>query len=212
MTARAEVHARDRRPGVEKGPSKTELADLAARRLEAVREGIKKAGGDGGRLKVAALSTAESAEGQVKVDLVEPEDPGPPGRPGFLRRLLGQTGPDGRPAAELRWTGAAVARPDRSGSSPSAACATVDPWQDARIESEVKARLVAEKDANLTRLGVVSRQSVVYLTGDVVSAEQKARAESVARTVGGVRRVVNALEVRAPVPAPRPDHRSAGRR
>ena len=74
------------------------LADLAARRLEAVREGIKKAGVDGGRLKVAALSTAESAEGQVKVDLVEPEDPGPPGRPGFLRRLLGQTGSDGRPA------------------------------------------------------------------------------------------------------------------
>ena len=82
----------------DKGPSKTELADLAARRLEAVREGIKKAGGDGGRLKIAAPSTAESAEGQVKVDLVEPENPGPPGRPGFLRRLLGQAGPDGRPA------------------------------------------------------------------------------------------------------------------
>ncbi|HET6365801.1 MAG TPA: BON domain-containing protein [Pseudomonadales bacterium] len=81
-------------------------------------------------------------------------------------------------------------------------CATVDPWQDARIESEVKARLVAEKDANLTRLGVVSRQSVVYLTGDVVSAEQKARAESVASTVRGVRRVVNALEVRAPRAGP----------
>ena len=82
------------------------------------------------------------------------------------------------------------------------ACATVDPWQDARIESEVKARLVAEKDANLTRLGVVSRQSVVYLTGDVVSAEQKARAESVARGVGGVRRVVNTLAVRAPSAGP----------
>jgi hyperosmotically inducible periplasmic protein len=81
-------------------------------------------------------------------------------------------------------------------------CATVDPWQDARIESEVKARLVAEKDANLTRLGVVSRQSVVYLTGDVVSAEQKVRAESVASTVRGVRRVVNALEVRAPRAGP----------
>ena len=77
------------------------------------------------------------------------------------------------------------------------ACATVDPWQDARIESEVKARLVAEKDVNLTRLGVVSRQSVVYLTGDVVSVQQKARAESVARTVAGVRRVVNTLDVRA---------------
>ena len=76
-------------------------------------------------------------------------------------------------------------------------CATVDPWHDARIESEVKARLVAEKDVNLTRLGVVSRQSVVYLTGDVVSVEQKARAESVAQTVAGVRRVVNTLDVRA---------------
>jgi osmotically-inducible protein OsmY len=38
---------------------------------------------------------------------------------------------------------------------------------------------------------------VVYLTGDVVSVEQKARAESVARTVAGVRRVVNTLDVRA---------------
>ncbi len=81
----------------DKGPSKTDLADLAARRLEAVREGIKKAGVDSGRLKVAALSPAESAEGRIEVDLVEPEDPGPPGRPGFLRRLLGQTGSDGRP-------------------------------------------------------------------------------------------------------------------
>jgi Domain of Unknown Function (DUF748) len=81
----------------DKGPSKTDLADLAARRLEAVREGIKKAGVDSGRLKVAALSPAEGVEGRVEVDLVEPEDPGPPGRPGFLRRLLGQTGSDGRP-------------------------------------------------------------------------------------------------------------------
>lgn len=78
------------------------------------------------------------------------------------------------------------------------ACATIDPWHDARIESEVKARLVAEKNANLTRLGVVSRQGVVYLTGDVASSEQKALAENVARGVEGVRRVVNALEVRAP--------------
>jgi osmotically-inducible protein OsmY len=81
------------------------------------------------------------------------------------------------------------------------ACATTDPWQDARIESEVKARLVAEKEANLTRLGVVSRQAVVYLTGDVVSPEQKALAEGVARSVAGVRRVVNTLDVRLPDPS-----------
>ena len=78
-------------------------------------------------------------------------------------------------------------------------CSTVrDPWQDARIESEVKARLVEEKSANLTRLGVVSRQAVVHLTGTVSSEEQKALAERVAKSVGGVRRVVNALDVRPP--------------
>jgi hypothetical protein len=74
-----------------------DLADLAARRLEAVREGIKKSGVDGGRLQVAAVSATESAEGQVKLDLVEPEDPGPPGRPGLLRRLLGRAEPGDRP-------------------------------------------------------------------------------------------------------------------
>jgi len=75
-------------------------------------------------------------------------------------------------------------------------CATVDPWADTRIESEVKARLVAEHDANLTRLGVVSRQSTVYLSGTVESAEQRLRAEGVAKTVPGVKRVVSTLEVR----------------
>jgi len=79
-----------------------------------------------------------------------------------------------------------------------AGCASQDPWQDARIESEVKARLVEEKGANLTRLGVVSREAVVRLTGTVSSEEQKALAERVAKSVGGVRRVVNALDVRPP--------------
>ena len=74
-------------------------------------------------------------------------------------------------------------------------CATVDPWQDARIEAEVKARLVAERDADLTRLGVQSRQTVVYLTGRVRSAEERAMAESLSRGVSGVTRVENALEV-----------------
>ena len=76
------------------------------------------------------------------------------------------------------------------------ACATFDPWQDTRIESEVKARLVAQKDANLTRLGVVSREATVYLSGNVASVDQKALAESVAKGVTGVKRVVNTLEVR----------------
>jgi len=75
-------------------------------------------------------------------------------------------------------------------------CATVDPWTDTRIESEVKARLVAEHDANLTRLGVMSREATVYLSGAVESEDQKAKAETVARGVPGVKRVVSTLEVR----------------
>ena len=76
-------------------------------------------------------------------------------------------------------------------------CATFDPLEDTRIEAEVKARLVAEKDANLTRLGVVSTQGTVYLSGAVESAEQRVRAATLARGVRGVSRVINTLEVRA---------------
>ena len=78
-----------------------------------------------------------------------------------------------------------------------AGCATVDRTEDMRIESEVKARLVAEKDANLTRLGVLSSNAVVYLSGSVESSGQRAQAEAVARGVPGVRRVVNTLQVGA---------------
>src|SRR5262249_31224848 len=76
-------------------------------------------------------------------------------------------------------------------------CSVRDPWEDARIESEVKAGLVAQKNANLTRLGVASRQTVVYLTGAVAASEEKALAESVARNVRGVTRVVSTLEIRS---------------
>jgi hyperosmotically inducible periplasmic protein len=77
-----------------------------------------------------------------------------------------------------------------------AGCATVDPREDLRIEAEVKARLVAEKGANLTRLGVVSTNGTVYLSGAVEAPEPRAQAETLAREVRGVRRVVNTLEVR----------------
>ena len=76
------------------------------------------------------------------------------------------------------------------------ACATFDPLEDTRIESEVKARLVAEKDANLTRVGVVSSKGTVYLSGAVGTSEQRARAALLANGVNGVGRVVNTLEVR----------------
>jgi hyperosmotically inducible periplasmic protein len=77
-------------------------------------------------------------------------------------------------------------------------CATVDRTEDLRIESEVKARLVAEKDANLTRLGVLSSNATVYLSGAVPASQQRAQAETLARSVRGVRRVVNTVEIAPP--------------
>ncbi len=91
-----------------------------------------------------------------------------------------------------------------------AGCARVDPLEDMRIEAEAKARLVAEKDANLTRLGVHSVNGTVYLTGAVESADQRARADALVREVRGVRRVVDRLDV-TPGASPTPSSPPASR-
>jgi hyperosmotically inducible periplasmic protein len=77
------------------------------------------------------------------------------------------------------------------------ACRPVNPNEDTRIEAEIKARLVAEKFANLTRLGVHSRGGVVYLSGTVASPDERKAAEDLSKSVRGVERIVNALEVQA---------------
>jgi hyperosmotically inducible protein len=81
-----------------------------------------------------------------------------------------------------------------------AGCATVDPLEDTRIEAEVKARLVAQTNANLTRLGVISSRGRVFLNGTVGSDEERSRAEALTREVRGVRTVVNQVGVRARPP------------
>ena len=68
-------------------------------------------------------------------------------------------------------------------------CASVDPLEDT-------ARLVAEKSANLTRIGVLSANGAVYLSGTVASEEVRARATALATGVSGVTRVVNSLQIR----------------
>lgn len=115
------------------------------------------------------------------------------------------------PAAERGETTASRAAPRGGGGWPHplplvlllllmiSGCRTLPPHDDARIEAEIKARLVAEKDANLTRLGVLSSGGTVYLSGTVESLDHRARAERLAKGVRGVRRVVNTLDVR---PAP----------
>jgi hyperosmotically inducible protein len=69
---------------------------------------------------------------------------------------------------------------------------TVD---DATITASVKSKLVADKASNLTRVDVDTQNGVVHLNGSVETAEQKSRAEQLARESRGVTRVVNNLQV-----------------
>ena len=67
---------------------------------------------------------------------------------------------------------------------------------DRTITASVKAKLVADKATNLTRVDVDTTNRVVSLNGIVESTEQKTRAEQLAMQVGGVRRVENNLQIR----------------
>jgi osmotically-inducible protein OsmY len=66
---------------------------------------------------------------------------------------------------------------------------------DSAITASVKAKLVADKPANLTRVDVDTNRGTVYLKGSVETAEQKARAEQLAWQANGVKTVVNNLQV-----------------
>lgn len=66
---------------------------------------------------------------------------------------------------------------------------------DSTITASVKAKLVGEKTANLTRIEVDTTNQVVTLNGIVDSADQKTQAEQLARQVGGVKGVKNNLQV-----------------
>jgi hyperosmotically inducible protein len=66
---------------------------------------------------------------------------------------------------------------------------------DTTITASVKAKLVGDKTANLTRIEVDTTNQVVTLNGIVESVDQRAKAEQLARQVGGVRGVKNNLQV-----------------
>lgn len=66
---------------------------------------------------------------------------------------------------------------------------------DGNLTSYVKTKLASDKLVSLTRVGVETNNGVVYLTGEVETAEQKSRSGSLAYEVKGVRQVVNNLQV-----------------
>lgn len=69
---------------------------------------------------------------------------------------------------------------------------------DTGIALSVKARLVAEKVAYLTRVNVKVLNAVVYLEGTVDTAEERQRIEELARRADGIRRIVNEIAVKSP--------------
>ena|ERR1041384_6269515 len=77
----------------------------------------------------------------------------------------------------------------------SAGISAAKPVDDASITASVKANLVGDKAANLTRVDVDTNNGTVYLNGSVASAEQKARAEQLVWQARGVKNVVNNLQI-----------------
>jgi hyperosmotically inducible protein len=66
---------------------------------------------------------------------------------------------------------------------------------DSYITGAVKTQLASDKAVSLTRVEVETNNGVVYLTGQVETAEQRSRIGSLASQVKGVKRVVNNLQV-----------------
>ena len=67
---------------------------------------------------------------------------------------------------------------------------------DSYITGAVKTQLASDKMVSLTRVEVETNNGVVYLTGQVETAEQRSRIGSLALQVKGVKKVVNNVQVR----------------
>jgi hyperosmotically inducible protein len=67
---------------------------------------------------------------------------------------------------------------------------------DGNITTSVKTQLASDRLVTLTRVGVETNNGIVYLTGEVETAEQRSHIGSLASQVKGVKQVVNNLQVR----------------
>lgn len=67
---------------------------------------------------------------------------------------------------------------------------------DSYITGSVKTKLASDRLVSLTRVEVETNNGIVYLTGEVETAEQRSHIGSLASQVKGVKRVDNNLQVR----------------
>jgi osmotically-inducible protein OsmY len=85
-----------------------------------------------------------------------------------------------------------------SGSAPPASSETMGQHvDDGAITTKAKADLLAAKNVKSTHIHVKTHKGVVWLTGSVPSADDKAAAEEVVKGVDGVSSVKNHLKVAA---------------
>lgn len=71
---------------------------------------------------------------------------------------------------------------------------------DSSITASVQAKLTADKVSNFPRIDVDTERGIVSLNGIVESAQQRERAERLAREVGGVKGLNNNLQLQAQSP------------
>ena len=67
---------------------------------------------------------------------------------------------------------------------------------DTNITTAVKSKLAVDKASSLARVGVETTRGTVQLTGVVDSAATRDKAAAIARSVGGVKNVVNNIQVK----------------
>lgn len=69
---------------------------------------------------------------------------------------------------------------------------------DTSIHAAVKAKLTVDRFSNIVNIDINVTNGVVTLAGEVPNAQVSADAKSEARTVSGVVRVINNLQVKSP--------------
>jgi len=92
-------------------------------------------------------------------------------------------------AASVSMTGCAVTRGQESVGN------YVD---DAAITTQIKTRMANDRTVDAVSISVETLKGAVQLSGFAKSAEEKSRAEAIARGVSGVTSVQNAIAVRRP--------------
>ncbi len=92
-------------------------------------------------------------------------------------------------AADLAMTGCAVTRGQET------VGAYID---DTTITTQIKARMVDDKSVDAAAISVETLKGTVQLSGFAKSAEEKERAEAIARRVNGVKAVQNSIAIRRP--------------